>query len=170
MAQAQQWFARINGKAIGPLDMERLKSFVESNHIDRDTDVSNGSGHWVKAGDVPELFPDRRQKAVVRERAPSVPPADDDRMPPPRRVTVAPSHQWKSTSSAANSIVSGIISTVAVGLGLFVTVIMTDQYGGFGFIATMAAFGVLILLAIASQIGRIVSDVRAIRDAVQHER
>lgn len=151
MAQTQQWFARINGKAVGPLDMERLQSFVESRHVTPETELSNGNGRWVRAGDVPELFP-------PQQSAPVTPPTK-------RRATIT----TKQAGSVAVSVLNVIVGVFLFAVAMVVTLLASAQWGPFGFMASMSAVGVFTLLGIGSQLSRIARDVQTMRDVALRE-
>jgi GYF domain 2 len=56
----EQWIVRIQDKEYGPADLETLREWVREGRLIRENEMREaGAGAWIRAGDVPKLFPER---------------------------------------------------------------------------------------------------------------
>jgi hypothetical protein len=54
---AEHWIVRVEGKEYGPVDLEELQEWKREGRLIRENEVREpASGHWIKAGELVEIF------------------------------------------------------------------------------------------------------------------
>lgn len=60
--QSEAWVVRVEGKEYGPVGLDELREWKREGRLIRENDVREpGSGHWIKAGELVEIFGDERE-------------------------------------------------------------------------------------------------------------
>jgi hypothetical protein len=62
--QSEAWVVRVEGKEYGPVGLDELREWKREGRLIRENDVREpGSGHWIKAGELVEIFGDEVEPA-----------------------------------------------------------------------------------------------------------
>jgi hypothetical protein len=140
------WFYIDAGKAIGPMSGSDLRRLIEAEVVTHSTKVRQGTGTWVNAGDLAELFSasDRERSSAVAPTAESTKTSSTSRPRGRRRFgaleTVAKITDWIA-------ILYGIVGLVVA--IVFVATCFSGDPGAFayGFVGA-AATGLGTLIAV----------------------
>ena len=53
---ADEWFAEVEGKTVGPVGIDRIQEWSRAGRVTRETRVKGPDGLWTPAGEVPGLL------------------------------------------------------------------------------------------------------------------
>jgi GYF domain 2 len=62
--QSEAWIVRVEGKEYGPVDVDELREWKREGRLIRENEIREpGSEHWIKAGELVEIFGDEVEAA-----------------------------------------------------------------------------------------------------------
>ena len=75
-----RWIVRVLGKEYGPVDLDELREWKREGRLIRENEIREPeSERWIPAGELPELFGERKSRAGVCTRRPSLGAPDSRR-------------------------------------------------------------------------------------------
>jgi hypothetical protein len=68
--QSDSWIVRVQGKEYGPVAVDELREWKREGRLIRENEIrEEGSEHWIRAGELPEIFADGAEDTLAPEAA-----------------------------------------------------------------------------------------------------